>query len=512
MLCAIYCRLSKEDAQKQGAESESIANQRAMLQGYAMAQGWLIYKEYIDSDYSGSDRTRPAFNQMLRDAKNHCFEIILCKSQSRFTREMELVEKYIHHDFLLWNIRFVAPADQIDTAMVGGKKARQINGLVNEWYLEDTSANIRAILDDKRKRGVFIGNTAPYGYCKQQDDKHTLTPDAVTANIVQQIFAAFLQGATLTDIAALLNHMGVESPAVYSARVAGKAEIKGVWSATAVSRILSNAVYTGNLVQGKRRKASYKDKQTQYVPQENWIVAEHTHEAIISTTDFEQVQRMRTKNSRKRAVSRENVLSGFVRCGLCGHAFTRRVSGKKQVYYYLCCPSCKKMRIEQYRLEAFVLQQLQQRCVDEIPFKLTKNDYLGNSDAKLKMQFAMLYNDRLNGRITTEQFEQANARLLHSQNALHALIQEKADQQEEKSGTSPLKSARVPPFSKQTGTENLQQKKQPMALTRRLLCNTLKSVTLYPVEQQTQATSNPQAISIPASGKKQNLYAVIQWL
>jgi DNA invertase Pin-like site-specific DNA recombinase len=155
---AIYCRLSEEDADKAdpGQDSRSIQNQKSMLVRYAVEQGWQIYNIYSDDDYTGSDRERPQFNRLLEDARRGCFDIVLCKSQSRFTREMELVEKYIHGLFVEWSVRFVGYADNADTANRGNKKARQINGLVNEWYLEDMSQNIRTVLDAKRRQGEFV--------------------------------------------------------------------------------------------------------------------------------------------------------------------------------------------------------------------------------------------------------------------------------------------------------------------------------------------------------------------
>lgn len=155
--CAIYTRLSKEDERKDQNGSESIQNQRSLLVSYAAEQGWDIYHIYCDEDYSGADSLRPDFNRMIGAARNKEFQILLCKSQSRFTRDMELVEKYIHGLFPIWGIRFIAVADHADTQIRGNKKARQINGLVNEWYLEDLSENIRMVLDLKRRQGQYIG-------------------------------------------------------------------------------------------------------------------------------------------------------------------------------------------------------------------------------------------------------------------------------------------------------------------------------------------------------------------
>ena len=125
---AIYCRLSEEDADKAdpGQDSRSIQNQKSMLVRYAVEQGWQIYNIYSDDDYTGSDRERPQFNRLLEDARRGCFDIVLCKSQSRFTREMELVEKYLHGKFMEWGIRFIAVVDHVDTDDTANKKSRQI--------------------------------------------------------------------------------------------------------------------------------------------------------------------------------------------------------------------------------------------------------------------------------------------------------------------------------------------------------------------------------------------------
>ena len=141
----IYVRLYDEDRNKKyvTAESESIQNQKSMLINYAIERSWDIYNIYCDEDYSGIDSERPEFNKLLEDAKNHKFDIVLCKTQSRFTRDMEMVEKYLHNKFVEWNVRFVSLVDHVDTLDKGNKKSRQINGLVNEWYLEDLSENIR---------------------------------------------------------------------------------------------------------------------------------------------------------------------------------------------------------------------------------------------------------------------------------------------------------------------------------------------------------------------------------
>ena len=138
---ALYCRLSEEDRNKVSAadDSASIQNQKSMLLQYASQQGWEVFHIYSDDDYTGSDRNRPEFQRLLADAEARKFDIVLCKTQSRFTRELELVEKYLHSLFPLWGIRFVSIVDNADTDNKGNKKSRQINGLVNEWYLVENT-------------------------------------------------------------------------------------------------------------------------------------------------------------------------------------------------------------------------------------------------------------------------------------------------------------------------------------------------------------------------------------
>ena len=167
---AIYCRLSQEDRDKNDPsdDSRSIANQKALLLQYASDHGWQVTEIYSDEDYSGSDRNRPAFQRLIADAKQGKFDLILCKSQSRFTREMELVEKYIHDLFPQWGVRLVGVADHVDSSEISGRKARQLSGLINQWYLEDLSDSIRTVLRSRQRQGLHIGSFAPYGYRKDR--------------------------------------------------------------------------------------------------------------------------------------------------------------------------------------------------------------------------------------------------------------------------------------------------------------------------------------------------------
>ena len=146
---AIYLRLSIEDKDKLNRldDSESIKNQRHMLMEFINNNhSYNLVGEYCDEDLSGAGTYRPEFERLINDCENGNIDIVLCKSQSRFSRDMEIVERYINNKFKEWNVRFISLSDNADTENPGNKKSRQINGLVNEWYLEDVSNNIRSAL------------------------------------------------------------------------------------------------------------------------------------------------------------------------------------------------------------------------------------------------------------------------------------------------------------------------------------------------------------------------------
>ncbi len=293
MKCAIYCRLSREDGS--GLESESITNQKRLLTEYAAAKHWELWDTYCDEDWSGISAERPEFCRLIKDASERRFGIVLCKTQSRFTRDMELVEKYLHKLFPEWGIRFIAIADNADTAVKGNKKARQIAGLVNEWYLEDLSDNIRSVLDCKRRNGEYIGSFALYGY-KKSAEKGRLEIDEPAANVVRDIYKMYLSGMGKHAICRKLNEKGIPNPSAYKKQCgagfvpgAGK-DCSEAWSRTTVSRILQNEMYTGVMVQGRRRKLSYKSDRLVSVPEGEWFRVENTHEAIITREDFEKAR------------------------------------------------------------------------------------------------------------------------------------------------------------------------------------------------------------------------------
>lgn len=451
MKVAIYCRLSEEDRNKKNKDddSESIQNQKTMLLQYAMDHDWEVIGIYSDDDYTGSDRRRPEFNRLLADAEARKFDIILCKTQSRFTRELELVEKYIHGLFPIWGIRFVSVVDNADTANKGNKKSRQINGLVNEWYLEDMSENIRSVLTNKRINGQHIGAFALYGYRKDPDQKGHLIIDEEAAAVVREVFRLFADGYGKTAIARILNERGIPNPTEYK-RLHGlrfkQPTMKNstLWKYFAISDMLTNEIYIGNMVQGKYGSISYKSKINKPRPKESWYIVEGTHEPIIDRELWDKVQQIVATRAKPCYTGKVGIFAKKVMCRNCG--YTMRSSKNRGKHYLQCSnrhvakDACIGSFISQEKLEQIILDELKslsEKYLDrdeleanvdfctELTAKREKLQKEINAYEKQIDDYAgkikMTYMDKLNGVITendfldlTREFSADKERLLHT--------------------------------------------------------------------------------------------------
>ncbi len=371
---AIYCRLSDEDRDKTSPDqySESIQNQKNMLTVFCMDRGWDIYKIYCDDDFSGADEERPDYNLLLKDAEERCFDIVLCKTQSRFTRDLAHLEKYVHTYFPEWGIRFVGVVDNADTDIKGNKKSRQINGLINEWYLEDLSENVKAVLLSKKKLGKFVGAFAPYGYQRDPNDKNHLIIDPDAAEIVKRIFKMYLGGDSIRRIAKILNDESIPCPVKYKQDIQGsnfkidstRVGSKRIWTDSSIHMILSNQMYVGDMVQNKSRKISYKRKTKKRLNSDEWIIVEKTHEPIIDRNTFERVAEIAGKKVRPNRNGKISKFAGKLRCGVCDCNMARQVS-RTRAYYYCGFASrnreyCKGSFIAEKTLEEFVLKELKE--------------------------------------------------------------------------------------------------------------------------------------------------------
>ena len=186
---------------------------------------WEIVGIYCDEDFSGAGTYRPDFERMIKSCKNGEVDIVLCKSQSRFSRDVEVIEKYIHNKFIEWNVRFISLIDNADTSNKGNKKARQINALVNEWFLEELSDNIKATLHAKWNNGECTSSFAKYGFIKDPKNKNHLIIDEVASEVLKDIANMFLSGYGQKKIASVLEEKKIPSPYEYKIMNGSKLKI-----------------------------------------------------------------------------------------------------------------------------------------------------------------------------------------------------------------------------------------------------------------------------------------------
>ncbi len=392
----LYIRLSQEDGDlEDGDVSGSIKNQLQLLLDECKSKNWKVVGIFCEEDISGCDDNRPEWLKAIRFAEVGNTEIVLCKSQSRFTRSMEMVEKYLHKSFPEWNVRFLGLVDKTDSNDQESKKSRQINGLVNEWYVEDASKNTRATLNNMKRNGQFTGSVAPYGYFIDPNDKHHLIPDLYAREAIRLMAGMLKQGKSMRQVIEVLMKKRFLTPADYKTekglpvnrgknRVAclnyqveendtlksiankfylsveeikekngltsthiSKGDIlilpyKQRWTAKMIRTIMTDETQIGTLVQGKTERRSFKDSTPVPKPECEWIKVPHCHEANLDLETFKIVSKLFDAKSKRRPQKNGEIslFSKKVYCECCGKSFIKNranlKNGKKE---YLHCKS-----------------------------------------------------------------------------------------------------------------------------------------------------------------------------
>ena len=315
----IYIRLSKEDEEKEKySESESIQNQRTLLMQYIKENKLNFIAEYVDDGVSGTSFDRPAFNKMIEDIEQGKINMVITKDLSRLGRNYVQSGLYIESYFPEHEVRFVAILDNIDTAYdTSNNDIAPFKSILNEMYAKDTSKKINSVLQSKRALGEYLG-AAPYGYKKDPNNKYHLIVDEEAAKVVKFIFDKYLEGYGTMQIADFLSKKKIPIPSDYNKKVRGIRSVSyGLWAQSTVRFILSNEIYTGTIVQGKRKKVSFKSKKFINIPEEDWIRVENMHEAIVSKEDFFRAKRILESTKGSRIVENDYLFKGLLRCYDC---------------------------------------------------------------------------------------------------------------------------------------------------------------------------------------------------
>ena len=372
----IYVRLSQEDMRE--GESLSIENQKKMLTDHVSQQaGWNLVGIYEDDGYSGTNFDRPGVRQLLDDAKSGKINLILCKDLSRFGRNYIEVGQYIDYIFPSFNIRFIALSDNVDTLDRNSTAMdlMPIMNLFNEWHAANTSKKVRSVLAQNAKEGKYIASFAAYGYLKGDDEKHTPIIDEPAAKVVRRIFELRATGITPTQIAKILNAEGIPIPSDYRAQRLGKPNpYKNTfhyWSHVAVRNILGNPIYIGHLAQQKFTTVSFKNHKSVRRGKDEWVIAENTHEPIISQELWDKCQEVDRCASHGKIMKKGIVLplNSMMFCPDCGAKMKLNGHAKKKDgsvnYFYACgtysrCGStaCTTHYISRKQIEKIVLADI----------------------------------------------------------------------------------------------------------------------------------------------------------
>ena len=363
-IAVMYLRLSKEDGEK--VESNSISNQREIINSYVKRNQITMVKEYVDDGYSGANFDRPNFKEMISDAYDKKFDTIIVKDLSRFGRDYIEAGKYIQRIFPENGIRFISVNDNYDSKSADMNDTHlilPIKNFINDSYCRDISNKVKSSQKIKREKGDFISAFAPYGYKKSDENKNKLVVDEQAAPNIKNIFDMKLMGYSSKAIADELNHLGVLTPRKYKEsqgfKCNGFQNIKGGnWSAKAVNRIIENEVYIGNTLQGKSITLNYKNKKQIEKEKEEWIRVEDTHEAIVSKEVFAIANTMLKRDlNNSRGKDKIDIFTGMLFCKECGSSLIRRTVKYKEreEVFYICSKynkekSCSRHSIKEETL------------------------------------------------------------------------------------------------------------------------------------------------------------------
>ncbi len=341
---AIYCRLSKDD-DKQG-ESESIKSQRDMLERFCDEKGFEVVAIYQDDGYSGLSTNRPDFKRMLKSIERGQIDIVVTKDLSRLGRNHldtgELIEKFFPKN----NVRYIALNDNVDTKE-DVNDIIPFKNILNEMYSKDVSKKVHSSYVSKARKGEFTGCLAPLGYKKDEHNKNKLVVDETTSHIVKIIFQYALEGYATGAIRRRLYDRKIETPTWHNrqkglrnkyTKFEKEDPVNGryIWDDTTIAGILTNPVYIGSIAS---QKSNYKFKVGWLgdKPQDEWIVAEDMHEAIIDKDEFNIVQEKIKSRKKQNTWGNYSIFAGLIKCGNCGSALCVKYTNCKQQHKIFSC-------------------------------------------------------------------------------------------------------------------------------------------------------------------------------
>ena len=438
-ITALYCRLSRDD-EMQG-DSNSIRNQKSILQKYADDGGFTNTAFFVDDGYSGTTFDRPDWNRLMELVDSGKVGTIIVKDMSRLGRDYLKVGMYTEMVFPNAEVRFIAINNGVDSDNQAENDMTPIINIFNEFYAKDTSRKIRAVFKAKGLAGKPLCTNPPYGYIKDPEDRTRWIVDEEAAKVVRDIFRLCVQGYGVSQIANEISKRHIMNPTAH-AKANGVSipdnredeDNRYKWRGSTISHLLSRQEYLGHTVNFKTYRKSYKQKKQLKNDPKNWQIFENTHEAIIDRETFDIVQRIRDGRRRVTPMGEMPALSGMVFCADCG-AKMYQVRGRSlpQSEYMVCatyrkkgkeiCPShqIRNSVIEKYLLAGIreiteYVRVHEDEFVEMITRKSRADVERGLRDGKRELEQSQarihklddiirrLYEDNIEGKVSDERF------------------------------------------------------------------------------------------------------------
>lgn len=453
---ALYCRLSRDD--NMDTESNSIQNQKKILQKAAKEKGYADTLFFVDDGITGTTMKRPGFQKMITAIEAGYISAVFVKDLSRLGRNYIEVGKLTEEFFPEHDVRLIAVSDGVDSDE-GDNEFTPFRNIMNEWYAKDISKKRKIVNKMKGNAGIPLSQP-PYGYIKNPDDSRFWVIDPEAADVVRRIYDMALEGYGLAEIANALGVDGIVNPTYYWRskgvnRSGSKSTLEPTkWGHTTIKKILTLQEYCGDVINFKSYSKSYKMKRRIENPEENRAIFLNVHEPIIDRATWEKVQTMQKGTRRKKpTVTQEpSVFSGRLKCPECGGNLNFHFNQKNHdIKYFSCqnhnsglrkCSATHYIRLD--FLEQVVLYEVNRLAAFANEYehdfvktmlgrsaKVAENDRarkqrelnaLLTRDKELDMLFERLYEDNVAGKIDDARFARMSKRYEQEQGEISAKI------------------------------------------------------------------------------------------
>lgn len=453
-ITALYCRLSQDDGRE--GESNSIVNQKALLQQFARQKHFKNLRFFVDDGYSGTNFDRPDFREMERMIENGEIGTVIVKDMSRLGRNYLQVGMYTDIVFPENDVRFIAVNDNVDSSVQVEFDMTPIRNFCNELYARDTAKKIKTTFKLKGESGKHLGTHPPFGYVKDEKDKDLWLIDEDAAKAVRHIFELCVSGLGPTQIAKCLTAEKYLNPTAYQAQKAGKLLPKEPykWAQKTVVGILERIEYAGHTENFKTVAKNYRLKKRSPNAKEKRLLFRDTHPAIIDQYTYDLVQEIRSHRRRPTATGKVSIFSGKVYCADCGAKlyYCTANSFKPTQDHFTCANyrsntgSCSAHFIRAVTLERMVfghiknvlafIQQFEESFVRREIAKASEEHReavekakvdvvtLRRRDEDLNVLFKRTYEDMVSGRLTEERFDLLSSEYETEQKSVRGKIQE----------------------------------------------------------------------------------------